>query len=281
MFLQFMDCIISYLKMNDRTIHTLQNLFSKIANKIVDIIIPKEKGVKFLENLGPDGLFENIPRSENFDFETDKIKAIFCYKDTLCRQAIWEIKYRANKKLIRDFSLLLYEYILEELGDLETFGGFSRPVLIPVPASRTRQKEKGFNQCVLIIRELVKIDKERNGNNFTSLENFLLKKVDTPHQARVSNRKNRLKNLINTFSVNESVRPDFARLSVGPATQNNSLRLTRTNHSESFLNVGSSDYSFIIIDDVITTGATMNEAFRALKDAGINTKKIRGFALAH
>jgi predicted amidophosphoribosyltransferase len=293
-----MDCIISYLKMNDRTIHGLQNLFSKIIDKAVNIIIPKEKGVKFLENLGPGGLFENIPRSENFDFETDKIKAIFCYKNTLCRQAIWEIKYRANKKLIRDFSLLLYEYILEELGDLETFGGFSRPVLIPIPASKTRQKEKGFNQCVLIIRELIKIDKERNGNNFTSLENFLIKKIDTPHQARVSNRKNRLKNLINTFSVNESG---------WLATRNNSLRLTRTNHSESFLSswpdfgklserlgtpligesyseigpMKTSKHSFIIIDDVITTGATMNEAFRALKEAGINTKKIRGFALAH
>ena len=273
MFLQFMDCIISYLKMNDRTTHGLQNLFSKIIDKAVNIIIPKEKGVKFLENLGPDGLFENIPRSENFDFETDKIKAIFCYKNTLCRQAIWEIKYRANKKLIRDFSLLLYEYILEELGDLETFGGFTKPILIPIPASKTRQKEKGFNQCVLIIRELIKIDKERNGNNFTSLENFLIKKIDTPHQARVSNRKNRLKNLINTFSVNESG---------WLATRNNSLRLTRTNHSESFPNSQPvTSYSFIIIDDVITTGATMNEAFRALKEAGINTKKIRGFALAH
>ena len=237
--------------MNNRTTLRLKELIGKLTDKVIDVIIPKERKVKILEALEPDGLFENIPRAENFDFETDKIKAIFSYKNTLCRQAIWEIKYRANKKLIRDFSLLLYEYILEELGDLEAFGGFTKPILIPIPSSKARQKEKGFNQCVLITRELIKIDKERNGNNFTSLENFLIKKIDTPHQARVSNRKTRLKNLINTFSVNDKT-----------------------------CTILSKD-SFILIDDVITTGATMQESFRALKEAGVNIKKIRGFALAH
>lgn len=248
--------------------------------KITDILMPKEKRVKLLEALGPDGLFENIPRSENFDlsrhkagFETTKIKAIFNYKTVLCRQAIWEIKYRANKKLIRDFSLLLYEYILEDLSDLDTFENFKSPILLPIPSSRAREKEKGFNQCKLIVRELLKIDQERNGNNFRLLENFLIKKVDTPHQTKVRNRKKRLENLKNTFSINESARLD---------TKNNSLRLTQTNHSESFLGIQPLvSPSFILIDDVITTGATMNEAFRALAVSGINPKKIRGYALAH
>jgi ComF family protein len=238
--------------MNNRTITFFCGLVNKVIITLANILIPKEKRVQLLEALGPDGLFTNIPRAENFDFETDKIKAMFNYKTTLCRQAIWEIKYRANKKLIKDFSLLLYEYILEELGDLETFANFKSPILIPIPSSKSRTREKGFNQCILITRELIKIDRERNGNNFTSLENFLLKENDTEHQARVSNRKKRLENLKNTFSVN--YRPDFGKLS---------------------------EYSFIIIDDVITTGATMSEAFRALKSAGVNSRKIRGFALAH
>jgi predicted amidophosphoribosyltransferase len=283
--------------MNNRIITYFCELASIIIEKMTDILIPKEKRVKILEQLGPDGLFEQIPRAENFDFETDKIKAIFCYKTTLCRQAIWEIKYRGNKKLIRDFSLLLYDFILEELSDLETFNNFKNIVLLPIPSSKARQKEKGFNQCVLICHELLKIDQERNENNFTLLENFLIKKVDTPHQARVSNRKTRLNNLRNTFSINELA---------WPGLRNNPLRLTRTNHSEGFseaqpdnkaggmlserlgtpLSVESippafSKYSFIIIDDVITTGATMNEAFRALKTAGIQPAKIRGYALAH
>jgi len=237
---------------------------------IADFLMPKEKEVKFLESLGPDGLFDNIPRSENFDFETDKIKAIFNYKTPLCRQAIWEVKYRANRKLIRDFSLLLYEYILEELTDLEAFNNFKNIILIPIPSSPKRTREKGFNQCILICRELIKIDKERNSNNFTFLDNFLIKKEDTVHQARVSNRKNRLKNLINTFSIN--TKPP------NPLVRGNKS-ITSPPDKEGLGEVF--DYSFIIIDDVITTGATMNEAFRALKTTGIPTKKIRGFALAH
>jgi len=266
--------------MKYRSIQQISDFGRKVIEKLVDILIPKEKNVVYLEGLGADGLFENIPRAENFDLtqsenglKTDKIKAIFNYRTALCRQAIWEIKYRANKKLIRDFSLLLHDYILEELNDLDTFENFSKPILLPIPSSKTRKREKGFNQCELICRELIKIDKERNGNNFTSLENFLVKNIDTPHQARVSNRKMRLKNMINAFSVNESM---------WLATRNNPLRLTQTNHSEGFPNSQPMpSFSFIIIDDVITTGATMREAFRALRTAGIPPRRIRGFALAH
>jgi competence protein ComFC len=234
--------------MNNRTVRTICELLAKTLLRLTDILIPKDKSVELLEKLGPDGLFEKIPRSENFDFETDKIKAIFNYKTVLCRQAIWEIKYRANKKLIRDFSLLLYEYILDELADLETFDNFKNIILIPIPSSPARTREKGFNQCILICQELIRIDQERNGQTFVMTKDFLIKKEDTMHQARVSNRKMRLKNLINTFSTN------------GNLPLNSSV---------------------IIIDDVITTGATMNEAFRALKTAGIPPRKIRGFALAH
>lgn len=237
----------------------LNSLRSKIIEIIINILLPKGEKVKQLEILGPNGLFENIPRAENFDFETNKIKAIFNYKNTLCRQAIWEIKYRANKKLIRDFSLLLYEYILEDLSDLNTFDNFWNPILIPIPSSLTRKKEKGFNQCELIARELIKIDKERNTNNFTLLENFLIKRVDTPHQTKVSNRKKRLENLKDTFSINSN--------------QGLALNLQKDSTLVS--------HSYIIIDDVITTGATMNEAFRALKSIGVNINKVRGYALAH
>jgi competence protein ComFC len=259
--------------MNNRTTDYILKMLDILVEKTANILIPKEKAVKLLEDLGPDGLFQNIPRSDNFDFETNKIKAIFNYKTALCRQAIWEIKYRANKKLIRDFSLLLYEFILEELCDLDTFDNFRRPILIPIPSSKSRTREKGFNQCILITRELMKIDRERQGNNFTILENYLIKEKDTQHQARVSNRKKRLENLKNTFSINESTWPDFEKLSE---------RLGTPLSGESYFKTGPtrmSKYSFIIIDDVITTGATMNEAFRALKSVGI--KKIRGFALAH
>jgi predicted amidophosphoribosyltransferase len=249
--------------MNNRTLSPLLALLGRLTDWLTDWLLPKEERVKELEALGPDGLFEKLPRAENFDFETDKVKAIFNYRTPLCRQAIWEIKYRGNKKLIRDFSLLLYDFILEELSDLETFANFKNIMLLPIPATRAREKEKGFNQCVLICQELLKIDRERNSQTFTMVKDFLIKKTDTPHQARVSNRKLRLKNLINAFSVNSNQHPKARPLQSDAKAQPwDSL-------------------SFIIIDDVITTGATMREAFRALSASGISPRRIRGYSLAH
>jgi hypothetical protein len=100
--------------MNNRYHTTFIKLIQTIKNQLLAFLLPPAEKVKLLEGLGPTALFDNIPRADNFDFKTEKIKAIFTYKNKLCRQAIWEIKYHANQKLIQDFSLLLYEFILEE-----------------------------------------------------------------------------------------------------------------------------------------------------------------------
>jgi ComF family protein len=232
----------------------------KVIETIADILLPKERHIKGLESLGPDGLCEKLPRAENFDLTTpeglekNSLKAMFCYKNKLCRQAIWEIKFRANQKLIQDFSLLLYDYILDEIGDLKTFNNFKNIILIPIPSSKARRREKGFNQCVLICQELIKIDKERNQNTFTLVKNLLIKNIHTSRQTKVLNRKKRLENLKDSFTVSPSVIP-----------LQNGIHL--------------SSCSIILIDDVITTGATMRESVRALKKAGAH--KIVGFSLAH
>ena len=248
----------------------------KILDRLADILLPKEKKVKYLEQLGPDGLFEKIPRAENFDFETDKFKVIFNYKSALCRQAIWEIKYRANKKLIHDFSLLLYEFILEELSDLETFHNFKNIILIPVPSSKSRVREKGFNQCQLICQELIRIDQDHlcqgpslTQPTFTLAENLLIKKENTARQSKTKSRKERLENLRGTFSVIPAKAGIHSEHNLTPT-----LSLTKERGKTDLHN-----HSFILIDDVITTGATMAESVRALKEAGAH--KIIGFALAH
>ncbi len=239
--------------MNDRPIIYFRELVEKITNKIINFLLPQDKKIHYLENLSLDDLYNNIPRASNSDFNTNKIRAIFNYRHQLCRQAIWEIKYHANKKLIHNFSQLLYEFILEELSDLEIFHNFKNPILIPIPSSKARLREKGFNQCNLIVRELLKIDKSRGKNNFTIEENLLIKVIDTPHQTTVSNRNKRLINLNKSFAINKK--------------------------SKMFLNKNLKDNSYILIDDVITTGATMKEALKILKTTG--SDKIYGFVLAH
>ncbi len=222
--------------------------------KIIDWLLPQNPQVKFLEQLGPDGLFQKLPRSENWDLDLNKTggieaKAIFNYRHSLCRQAIWEIKFRGNQKLILDFSTLLYEFILEEISELQTFKNYSEIILLPIPSSSKRRRERGFNQCELIVNELIKEDKRRNQNNFTANNKLLIKNTYTNKQSRTHGRSARLNNVINTMQTNNR-----------------------------FI-TGDKKTLYILIDDVITTGATMAEAVRVLKQAGV--KNIIGFALAH
>ena len=108
---------------------------------------------------------------------------------------------------------------------------------------KNNMRERGYNQSELILKEILKIDK---GNNFDVSFDALSKNKETPHQSKLKNKKDRLNNLKNCFFANEHL------------VKNRNI---------------------ILIDDVITTGTTMNEATRTLKNAG--AKKVIGFSLAH
>lgn len=111
------------------------------------------------------------------------------------------------------------------------------PLVIPIPLSLKRERERGFNQAELIARGLAQ--------NFTyelSLE--LIKIKDTKAQSSLSARK-RTSNLTGSFKWS------------GPVPLNRDV---------------------LLIDDVITTGATISEAAKVLKMAG--AKKISALVVA-
>jgi ComF family protein len=102
-------------------------------------------------------------------------------------------------------------------------------VLIPVPLHPKRLRWRGFNQCVLLGRELSRVFD-------LPLDPFLLKrKVETPPQTQLSEEERR-KNVRGAFFVN----PD---------------KSVETR-------------SVLLLDDVYTSGATVNECSRCLKKAG-------------
>jgi predicted amidophosphoribosyltransferase len=84
-------------------------------------------------------------------------------------------------------------------------------------------------------------------NIFELKDNIVIKKLDTIQQARVSDRTKRLRNLKGAFEI-----------------PNPSLLKGKT---------------VIVIDDVITTGGTINEIIKAIKKSG--AKKVSAFAVAH
>ncbi len=121
-------------------------------------------------------------------------------------------------------------------------GGSTSRIIIPVPLSGKRFRERGFNQTELIARHL----SDKLKPNFSVLNNVLYKNKDTISQVEIKNRKERLRNLKNTFSV-----------------KNSGLIKNEV---------------IFVLDDVTTTSATINEARRALLKAG--AKKVIGLVVA-
>ena len=102
-------------------------------------------------------------------------------------------------------------------------------------------RERGFNQSLALCRALAGQEPS------AEVRDILCKTVDTPSQT-ILNREERMKNLRNAFSV----RPDIG------------LR---------------SHLRHVIVDDVFTTGSTLNSCAHALAKAGI--QRIDILTLGH
>ncbi len=167
------------------------------------------------------------------------LTAVYDYHDQIVKRAVKLLKYRQGRALARDLGAALYEK-WQELEKLKSEPDQSWLVL---PAPSSRAKSRGYSQTELLARALVSYNPAR----LKLREKILHKARETPSQVSLKTRAERLANLQNAFSVS-------SRALV--ANQN-----------------------MLIIDDVITTGATMRECERVLLASG--AREVRGLAVAH
>lgn len=174
---------------------------------------------------------------ENWSF------SLFEYRYPAVKKSIWFLKYKNKRRLAKIFAELLYAKIVKELSNSYN-QEFHKPLLVPIPISAKRRRERGYNQTELLCHEIMKLDKEK----ILGLEkNVLIKPKETAHQALTLNKQERLKNIIGTFSLK---------------------------NREKIIN-----RNIILIDDVITTGATLEEARKLLQK--FEAKKVIAFTIAH
>lgn len=169
---------------------------------------------------------------------------IYDYRHPPIKKALWLLKYKGRRRLANIFAENLYGKIIEELSELRMMENFRDPLLVPIPLSKNRLRDRGYNQAQLLCEKLAAIDQNKN---FKLEKNILVKPVDTKSQARIENRSERLRNILGSF-----------------AAENEKLIKKR---------------NIILIDDITTTGATLNEARKILKKAG--ARKIIAFTVAH
>lgn len=150
---------------------------------------------------------------------------------------IHRFKYRAAPELARPLVERLWPVVQQALAE-----GLPRPdLLVPVPLSAARLRERGYNQAWELARRLSRL------TAVPARCDVLLRLVDAPHQQGLS-REQRLKQARGTFAV--------APQAVA------SLRGGR----------------IALIDDVLTTGATVQAAADALLRAG--AAQVQVWALA-
>ena len=218
----------------------------RFLNTILDIIFPAS--CLSCGTNGKDLCLECISEIPLAERETAKwIFPLYDYRYPPIKKALWFFKYNGKKKLAEIFAENIYDKILEELSELSVMENFREIVLIPIPLSSKRYRERGYNQAELLCKELEKINTARKCANMELKNDILIKIKDAEHQARIHNRSERLKNIVGSFSVK---------------------------NSESIKN-----RNIILIDDIVTTGATLNEAKKILKQNG--ARKIIAFTVAH
>ena len=156
------------------------------------------------------------------------------YQDTTVKHLVRNLKFGFIRSAARPLAFLLVHYA----------GNTNYPTtgfaVVPIPLSRARERQRGFNQSFLIA--------EIFANHF-GLElnpDILIRNKNTKAQSEINNFAEKRGNVKNCFSVK---RPDSVQ-----------------------------GKNFILIDDVVTSGATFFEAAGALKRAG--AKKIVALAAA-
>ena len=201
----------------------------RIISQIAELVFPKRDDFKLIETLATTD-FEKFYRPHS----QDEFISLSSFQEPVVRAAVHEAKFHHNEHACNLLAHILSTY-------LGTYQGTF--LIIPIPLSKQRQKERGYNQVTEVAKLVA-----RSLGEFELREDILLRTKNTPPQTSLS-REKRLTNVADAFGVRDHTRD-----------------LIKNRH-------------IIILDDVATTGATMKAAKATLLP--LHPASIKCVALAH
>jgi len=170
---------------------------------------------------------------------------LFDYKNPLVKKAVWALKYKRKKSLGKYFGTALYREFFKQLA----YGAKKTDetiILLPVPGSAKAVATRGYNHAGVIASSIVDCA-VKDQLKLVLRSDILYKQKEVAQQVAVGERGKRKENVENLFAIK------------------NGKELTGK--------------TVILIDDVITTGATVADAKRALRE--FKPKRILAIAVAH
>lgn len=240
-----------------KTLYQIQNGFLTIITTLIDHIFPVPPSVSRIHTLTVSdiALIEPYAYLSRRKVQGDPltiphgIQAILRYRTPFVTELIFELKYYKNHAAAHVLSLILEPYIIEMCGYVPPV----TPVIITyIPASKHRKRTYGYCQLTLVCAYLAKrISYIHNTTHVYSLQihNNLLFETSDHREQKTLDRYERLAYAYKRFKV----RTEMASLVHNAYV--------------------------IVIDDVVTTGATCIAARDALFEAG--AYHVSCIALAH
>ncbi len=220
---------------------SMSAVFKKIRTFICSVLFPSSANIARIERMCSEEIERELPKQASSPYPF--ISSVFNYRNNLVREIVFHIKYRGDILLMDPFGEILYKELEQKMKKLssEKF-----PVLvIPIPLSKKRFRERGFNQSELLGRSILKHDKK---GLFALSPSLLERTKDTSPQTKLK-RGARLKNVKGCFSVPEEQRKKVEGKNI------------------------------VLVDDVSTTGSTLKEARLELLRA--RAKEVSAITLAH
>ena len=214
-----------------------------IISSILEYIFPtKCIGCKNIGDILCEKCLEKIPEPRQ---PVDNfIHACFSYKNGTLKHSLWLLKYHGRFPIAKILGKVLYEQNLDILAEKKIFGLSNEVLVVPIPITKTRKRGRGYNQSALLAKAFVENSSEKE---FIYAGEILEKIRETIPQAKLHNRTERLNNLRGAYVLKNGV--------------------------------GVRGKSIVLVDDVSTTGATLKEARRVLREAG--ARNVIALVVAH
>ena len=204
-----------------------------MLDKILDLIFPPVCGVcgridknslckKCEIELKKQAVFGIDNYREDCQKLFDEHLYIFTYSGVI-RDIMLNYKFNDDSYLYKTFT----NFLLKNKNFVENINSYD--IIVPVPLSKKRKMERGYNQSLLIAKEISKSTKIK-------INNDCLKKVKNIVAQSTLNKEDRQKNIEGAFILKN--------------------------------NKNIQNKKVLIIDDIFTTGSTVNECSKIIKQAG-------------
>ena len=204
-----------------------------MLDKFLDIIYPPVCGVcgrinknslckKCELQLKSQAVFGSDNYKDDYNKFFDEHLYVFLYSG-IVRSILLNYKFNDNAYLYKTFTNFLFknENFVENIKRYD--------IIVPVPLSKKRENERGYNQSLLIAKEI-------SGTTKISIDKTCLKKPKNITAQSTLNKEKRLENTTGAYTINNSKK-----------IQNKKV---------------------LIVDDIYTTGSTVNECSKLIKQAG-------------